>query len=233
MGRPGGTPAHRPGRARSKLAIWREMPRERPPALLLVAATLIGLAGISGCGAQTRRAKAVTTGGVATARRMSAARQEAVALALRQALPAFARTPTLGDAWPGRTTELGKIRASRRIATLVDPPRQLLSLYLLATRRSGTCLELVGLSGDCNDAPNFFGQAHIQLLELGQVVAGVLDPAVASVGLQTRTRTDPVPLTPDRGLLFLCPTVAGRRSCAGDSLVGFDAGRRQLFSVLL
>ena len=148
---------------------------------------------------------------------------------LRRALPAFARAPEATDAWPSAKPGFGGVRASRVVATLADPPLAPLRLYLLATRTSGTCLERPGYTGDCNDAPDFFGGSPVELLEAGPAVGAVLAPAVARVRLQTPAGTEPVPLDADRAVLFFCP----HRSCAGDRLVGIGRNGRQLFGLAL
>jgi hypothetical protein len=180
---------------------------------------LSALALVSACGSVTRGVESF--------------RQEAVARALRTALPAFARAPVPADAWPRQERAFSGVRASREIARLVGAPGGPLALYLVATRKSGTCLELAGVSGDCNDAPNFFGASHFQLLETADVVAGVVDPAVASLRMRTRRGVwRPIVVTPDHGILVRCPAIGGA-GCRGDVLLGLDHRSRPLFTVTL
>ena len=187
--------------------------------LVLLTAVALGLASLSGCGSS--HAPVATT---TAAPRAPAAGQGTLSAELRRALPAFARAPTAADAWTRDPSAFGGVRAGRLVATLGQ-----LRLYLLATGTSGTCLELPGYTGDCNDAPDFFGGSPVELLEAGPAVGAVLAPAVARVRLETPTGAVPVPLDADRAVLFLCP----HGSCAGDRLVGIGRNGRQLFGLAL
>jgi hypothetical protein len=199
--------------------------------ILPAVAGAAALAALSGCGASAHHGPTSARAQTRHVAIQRGQRSQAVSEELRTALPAFRRPPRATDTWTGSVRRLDTIRASRRVATLDTPPGRL-SLFLLATA-SGTCLELTGLGGDCNDAANFFGRSPFELIDADPVVAAILASRVARVSLSTPTRTLPLPIDSDRAFIFRCPMRAGRRSCAGDQLLGVDRRGNLLFGVRL
>lgn len=104
-------------------------------------------------------------------------------------------------------------------------------LYLL--RGSGeTCLELYGVTGDCNLGANLFSTGPFEIIEDGTLVAALVTSRVERLALETPTGRMPVMLSADKGTLFRCSQSASG-SCRGDALVGFDAANRVVFRASL
>lgn len=146
-------------------------------------------------------------------------------------LQAFARPALPRDFWPGGRTPLSRVDASRLVAVGTAVAGDSWRLYLL--RGPGeTCLELYGVTGDCNTGGNFFSGAPFEIVEYDGLVAALVANRIERLSLATPAGEVPVALSPDKGTLFTCSqTTSGR--CRGDALVGFDGENRVVFRVSL
>jgi hypothetical protein len=144
---------------------------------------------------------------------------------------AFTRSAQPRDAWPGGRTPLASVSASRLVAVRNEHAGGSWRLYLL--RGSGqTCLELYGVTGDCNKGANVFSGGPFEIIEDGTLVAVLVTGRVERLVLSTPTGQLPVVLSADKGTLFRCSrSISG--SCRGDSLVGFNAANRVVFRASL